>query len=63
MTPQIIEYSDGNIININKFPVKLPNGNTVGALIDDVTEVRKHEQLQAKLLQRSSILVEVQAGF
>jgi diguanylate cyclase (GGDEF)-like protein/PAS domain S-box-containing protein len=61
LTPQIIEYSvDGNIININKFPVKLPNGKYgVGALIDDVTEVRKHEQLQAKLLQRSSILVEV----
>ncbi len=58
---EIITVGGHSSIGI-KFPVLLPDGKKgLGAHIRDITKERRQEKLQAKLLERAGILIEIES--
>ncbi len=59
VVPDEVEWG-GRVYRALKFPVPLPNGMTgVGAYITDITEARKNEKKQEKVLSRHRILADM----
>jgi diguanylate cyclase len=57
--PDEVEW-DGRIYRALKFPVPMPSGMTgIGAYITDITEARKNEKKQEKVLYRHKILADM----